>query len=119
MIIRTIVVPHNRIGEISFAVCLSVSFPVMRDTLTTWLSALDERFTMAAPSCVVTEFIYNLENEEPQDSEQCPPGLLAAGLDMADFFIAQVPRPRLLLGPARDFVDLGGRRAGPVPGSGS
>ena len=80
-------------------------------TMTTWLTALDDRFTMAAPSCFVTEFIYNLENEEPQDSEQCPPGLLAAGLDMADFFIAQVPRPTLLLGQERDFFDLRGLRA--------
>ncbi len=79
-------------------------------TMTTWLTALDDRFTMAAPSCFVTQFIYNMENEEPQDCEQCPPGLMAAGLDMTDFFIAQIPRPTLLLSQELDFFDLRGLR---------
>ena len=74
-------------------------------TLTSYLNALDDRFTMAAPSCYVTSFLNNLENELPTDSEQCPPGFLSAGLDMADFFIAQAPRPVLLMGQAEDFFD--------------
>ena len=80
-------------------------------TLTTFLTALDERFTMAAPSCFVTQYLFNLENERPADSEQCPPGLLGAGLGMADFFIAQIPRPTLLLGQARDYFDRRGLEA--------
>ncbi len=80
-------------------------------TMTTWLTALDGRFTMAAPGCFVTTYLHNLENELPQDSEQHPPSLLAAGLDMADFFIAHLPRPTLLLGQADDFFDDRGLRA--------
>ncbi len=74
-------------------------------TLATYLSALDDRYTMAAPSCFVTTYRRNIENELPQDTEQNPPGFLAAGLDMADFFIAQAPRPTLLLGQRNDFFD--------------
>ena len=32
-------------------------------TMTSWLWALDERFTMAAPSCFITTFERNLANE--------------------------------------------------------
>ncbi len=94
-------------------------------TLTTFLTALDDRFAMAAPSCFVTQYLCNLENELPADSEQCPPGLLAAAaevsdpdasgseapLDMADFFIAAIPRPTLLLGQAKDYFDRRGLEA--------
>jgi len=79
-------------------------------TMTTWLTALDDRFTMAAPSCFVTQYLLNLENELPQDSEQHPPGLAAAGCDMADMFIAQIPRPTLLLSQEKDFFDVRGIR---------
>jgi Icc-related predicted phosphoesterase len=65
---------------------------------------------MAAPNCFVTRFICNLENEELTDSEQIIPGMLAADLDMADFFIAQIPRPTLLSGGVNDFFDVRGLR---------
>ncbi len=77
-------------------------------TMTTWLTGLDSRFTMAAPSCFVTRYLNNLENEESQDAEQVPPGLLAAGLDLADFYVARIPRPVILLGKANDFFDRRG-----------
>jgi len=77
-------------------------------TLSTYLTALDDRFTMAAPSCFVTTYLNDLENELPADAEQIPPGILAAGLDMADFFVAQIPRPTLLLGKKNDYFDTRG-----------
>ena len=42
-------------------------------TMTTWLCGVEQRWTMAAPSCFVTTFRRNLENELPADTEQCPP----------------------------------------------
>ncbi len=42
-------------------------------TMTTWLCGVESRWTMAAPSCFVTTFRRNLENELPADTEQCPP----------------------------------------------
>lgn len=77
-------------------------------TLTTWLWALDDRFTMAAPSCFVTTFLANLENEMPADNEQYPPGILASGVEQADFFIARAPKPVLLLGQYYDYFDRRG-----------
>jgi dienelactone hydrolase len=79
-------------------------------TMTTWLWAIEDRFTMAAPGCFVTTFLHNLENELPGDSEQCPPGVLGAGLEMADFYIASAPKPVLLLGQTYDYFDRRGLR---------
>ena len=80
-------------------------------TLTTWLCGLDQRWTMAAPSCFVTEMRRNLENELPQDSEQCPPGILSLGLDHEDFLAALAPKPVIVLGKERDFFDVRGTEA--------
>ncbi len=77
-------------------------------TMTSWIWPVEARFTMAAPSCFVTTFAANLENELPADSEQYPPGVIGAGLDMADFFIARAPSPVILLGQAHCFFDRRG-----------
>jgi len=79
-------------------------------TMTTWLWAIEDRFTMAAPSCFVTTFLRNLENELPGDAEQCPPGVIGEGLEMADFIIAAAPKPVLLMGQRFDYFDPRGLR---------
>ncbi|MBN1400532.1 MAG: prolyl oligopeptidase family serine peptidase, partial [Anaerolineae bacterium] len=79
-------------------------------TMTTWLWAIEDRFSMAAPSCFVTTFLNNLENELPADCEQYPPGVLAHGLEMVDFLLAQAPKPVLLLGQHYDFFDRRGHQ---------
>ncbi len=80
-------------------------------TQTTWLNVLDDRFTMVAPNCFATRYLNNLENEEAQDAEQIVPGMLAAGCDMADFYVAQLPRPVHFGGEQNDFFDVRGVRA--------
>lgn len=77
-------------------------------TMTTWLCGLDSRWTMAAPSCFVTTFRRNLENELPADTEQCPPMALALGLDHGDFIAAMAPKPVILLTKEKDFFDVRG-----------
>ncbi len=77
-------------------------------TLTTWLCGLDDRWTMAAPGCFVTTFRRNLENELPADTEQCPPHVLARGLDHADFLSALAPKPVIVLAKEKDFFDARG-----------
>lgn len=72
------------------------------------LCGFDFRLTMAAPSCNVTSLRRNLENEESQDPEQYPWGLLARGLDHSDFMAAMAPRPVLLVGQEGDFFDARG-----------
>lgn len=77
-------------------------------TQTTWLCGVEPRFTMAAPSCFVTTFRRNLENELSADTEQCPPAALALGLDHADFIAAMAPKPVLLMGQEKDYFDARG-----------
>jgi dienelactone hydrolase len=77
-------------------------------TMTTWLVAADDRFTMAAPGCFVTTWRRNLENEIPADSEQNPPGALANGLDVDDFLFLHAPKPLILLTQQLDSFDQRG-----------
>ena len=74
-------------------------------TLTTYVQALDSRITMAAPSCYVTSWRRNIENEFGPDVEQIPPGILGKGCEMGDLVLAYAPRPILLLGQKNDFFD--------------
>ena len=80
-------------------------------TMTTWLCGVEQRWTMAAPSCFVTTFRRNLENELPADTEQCPPRALALGLDHEDFIAAMAPKPVILLGKEKDYFDARGLEA--------
>jgi dienelactone hydrolase len=77
-------------------------------TETTWLCGVEQRWTMAAPSCFVTTFRRNLENELPADTEQCPPRALALGLDHSDFIAALAPKPIVLLDQEKDYFDVRG-----------
>ena len=79
-------------------------------TLSTYLWALDDRLTMAAPGCYITSFHRNFDNELPVDAEQAVPGLAAAGFEMADFLIARASEPCLILGRGNDFFDPRGTR---------
>lgn len=77
-------------------------------TQSAWLCGVEPRFTMAAPSCFVTTFLRNLENELPSDTEQYPPRVLAMGLDQSDFIAAMAPKPVILLSQEKDFFDVRG-----------
>jgi dienelactone hydrolase len=77
-------------------------------TSTTWLCGIEHRWTMAAPSCFVTTFRRNLENELPADIEQYPPKVLAAGLDHDDFVAAMAPKPVIILAQENDYFDARG-----------
>ena len=77
-------------------------------TMTTWLCGLDPRWTMAAPACFTTTFRRNLENELPQDTEQCPPHALALGLDHSDFLACMAPKPVVILAKEKDYFDVRG-----------
>jgi cephalosporin-C deacetylase-like acetyl esterase len=80
-------------------------------TMTTWLCGLDERWTMAAPSCFVTELRRNMENELGADMEQMPPRALALGLDHEDFLAALAPKPVIILAKEKDYFDARGNEA--------
>jgi cephalosporin-C deacetylase-like acetyl esterase len=80
-------------------------------TMTTWLCGVEDRWTMAAPSCFVTEFRRNMENELGADMEQCPPRALALGLDHEDFLAAMAPKPIIILAKEKDYFDARGNEA--------
>ena len=80
-------------------------------TMTTWLCGLDDRWTMAAPSCFVTELRRNMENELGADMEQMPPRALALGLDHEDFLAALAPKPIIILAKEKDYFDARGNEA--------
>ncbi len=77
-------------------------------TQATWLCGLDDRWTMAAPACFVTTFRRDAENELPQDTEQCPPRVLALDLDHSDFLAALAPKPVVILAKEFDYFDARG-----------
>ncbi|MCJ7750108.1 MAG: S9 family peptidase, partial [Armatimonadetes bacterium] len=81
-------------------------------TLSAYLWAMEPRLGMVASSCWTTSYLLDLENSMPADEEQYPPGLLAAGLDKIDFFMARAGEPALLLGQHFDFFDDRGLRQG-------
>jgi dienelactone hydrolase len=75
---------------------------------TAFLCGLEPRFTMAAPSGWVTTIRRNAENELTQDTEQCPPRVLALGLDHSDFLAAFAPKPIVIQAQEKDFFDVRG-----------
>ncbi len=79
-------------------------------THTAYLSALDDRIQVAAPSCFITSWRRILGTIGPQDAEQCIPPGLAEGLDHADFIHAFAPKPYMILSAVRDFFSITGAR---------
>jgi len=79
-------------------------------TMTTWLCGVENRWTIGAPSCFVTTFRRNLENELPADTEQCPPQALSLGLDHSDFLAAMAPKPVIILAKEKDYFDVRGSK---------
>jgi cephalosporin-C deacetylase-like acetyl esterase len=79
-------------------------------THTTYLSALDDRLKVAAPSCYITSWRVLLDALGPQDAEQVFPGWLKNGMDFPDFIYSFAPKPFLVLSAVRDFFPIGGVR---------
>jgi len=77
-------------------------------TLSTSVNALSDDLFGAAPSCYITSFLHNIENELPVDAEQVPAFLAGMGCEMADLLIARAPRPLLIMGQKKDFFDARG-----------
>lgn len=77
-------------------------------TMSTWLCGVEQRWAAGAPSCFVTTFRRNMENELPADTEQCPPKALALGLDHSDFLAALAPKPVIILAKEKDYFDVRG-----------
>ncbi len=77
-------------------------------TLTTYISALDDRVYCAAPSCYITSLKDLILVDGPHDGEQCIAGQLAFGMDHADYLMARAPKPTLVCCATRDFFPIAG-----------
>ncbi len=77
-------------------------------TLTSYVMALDDRVTCAAPACYLTTFRRLIDTIGPQDAEQNIYGQIAFGLDQPDYVLLRAPRPTLISATTGDFFDIGG-----------
>ncbi len=79
-------------------------------TMTTLLTALDRRLTISAPSCYVTSWRRDIENELAADAEQMVPNAHALGVGQADLLLANAPDALIMLTAEEDFFDQRGAR---------
>lgn len=77
-------------------------------TLTSYVMALDDRVTCAAPACYLTTFRRLIETIGPQDAEQNIFGQVAFGLDQPDYVLLRAPQPTLISSTTGDFFDIDG-----------
>ncbi|MBM4027123.1 MAG: hypothetical protein FJ280_17215, partial [Planctomycetes bacterium] len=77
-------------------------------TQTSYLMALDDRISVAAPSCYITGFEALLSTIGPQDAEQNIFGQIAFGMDHADYLMMRAPISILLCAATKDFFDIQG-----------
>ncbi|MGV3607950.1 MAG: alpha/beta fold hydrolase [Planctomycetaceae bacterium] len=80
-------------------------------TLTTYLTALDERIKVASPNCYITTLSRVCSTIGPQDAEQNIFGQLGFGMDHADMLLLRAPNTPLRIGAAQqDFFPIAGAR---------
>jgi cephalosporin-C deacetylase-like acetyl esterase len=77
-------------------------------TLTSYIMALDERVTCAAPACYLTTFERLIHTIGPQDAEQNICGQIGFGMDQTDYVLMRAPKPTLICSTTRDFFDIEG-----------
>jgi cephalosporin-C deacetylase-like acetyl esterase len=78
-------------------------------TQSTYISALDPRVKVAAPLCYMQSFEV-LFPGPIGDSEQSPPGFLAAGLDQTDYVEIFAPKPWFIGSTKEDFFTPAGAK---------
>ncbi|MBD3291301.1 MAG: hypothetical protein GF393_00130, partial [Armatimonadia bacterium] len=77
-------------------------------TMSTLLTALERRLTISGPSCYVTSWKRDIENELAADSEQMPPNAHALGVGQHDLLLCNAPDALILLTAEEDFFDQRG-----------
>ena len=77
-------------------------------TLTSYVMALDDRVTCAAPSCYLTTMRNLIDTIGPQDAEQNIFGQIAFGMDHPDYVLMRAPRPTIISATNDDFFSIEG-----------
>ena len=77
-------------------------------TLTTYISALDERVVAAAPSCYISSLQAVCEKMGPQDAEQNLFGQMAFGLEHSGWLLLRAPKATCLCVAKKDMFPVQG-----------
>ena len=78
-------------------------------TIATYISALDPRIKVAAPTCYMNSFRV-LFRGPVGDSEQSPPNFISSGLDQTDYVELFAPKPWLIGSTEQDFFTPAGAK---------
>ncbi len=77
-------------------------------TMTSYLMALDERVSCAAPACYVTTFEQLIKTIGPQDAEQNIHAQIAFGMEHTDYVLMRAPKPTLICSTTKDYFSIEG-----------
>ena len=77
-------------------------------TLTSYVMALDDRVSCAAPACYLSTFRRLIGTIGPQDAEQNIFGQIKYGMDHPDYILMRAPRPTLISATTGDYFDIRG-----------
>ncbi|MCP5109831.1 MAG: prolyl oligopeptidase family serine peptidase, partial [bacterium] len=78
--------------------------------MTGFIGAIDDRVSVAVPSCWITSYRRMLAINGIQDAEQNIYEGFSRGIEHADWLLARAPKPTLLLTTTRDFFPIQGAR---------
>ena len=79
-------------------------------TQTTFLMAIDDRITVAAPSCYIMTREKLFATIGAPDGCQHLPNEVSLGIEHADYITMRAPKPTLVLAARQDFFDIGATR---------
>lgn len=79
-------------------------------TVTSYLTALDDRIKAAVSACYLTTFRELLAAGDPQEAEQTIPYFIEQGLDLADWIHMAAPRPYAIVSTTEDMFPFEGAR---------
>ncbi|MCB1120309.1 MAG: acetylxylan esterase [Verrucomicrobiae bacterium] len=77
---------------------------------TAFVGALDDRVSVAVPSCWITSYRRLLEINGLQDAEQNIFNGLSRGIEHTDWLLARAPKPTMLMTTSHDFFPIQGVR---------
>ena len=79
-------------------------------TLTTYLSALDERIVASSPSCYISSLQHVCAAIGPQDAEQNLFGQMSFGLEHSGWLLLRATKPTCVCAALHDFFPINGTR---------
>jgi len=80
-------------------------------TQTAYIMSLDDRVTVAAPSCYICSLYALIQGMGPHDAEQNLFGYSAFPMDHADYFVMRAPKPTLLCATEEDYFPFPNAKA--------